>query len=163
MDFNFSKEQNMIFNEIKKFSKEKLNENIFQDDEKSQFPLEKWKLLGELGILGLPVPEEYKGEGKDLLTTSIAIKALSYGCKDEGLIFSVCAHMCTFTIPLKIYGSKEQKDKYLADAAMGRLIGGNGISEAESGSDNSLMQTTVDKIDNKFIVDGAKLFVTNGQ
>lgn len=162
MNFDFSEDQILIFETIRNFSKKKLNERIFEDDKNSSFPVDKWKACGEMGIIGLPIPEYFGGLGKDILTTAHGIKALASGCKDEGLILSICAHLCTFVIPLWIFGSKQQKEKYLPKAISGELIGGNGISEAAAGSDISSIQMRVEKKDNNCVINGAKIFVTNG-
>lgn len=162
MDFIFSEEQKSIFNLIRDFSKKKLNDRVFEDDEESIFPTEKWKACGDLGIFGLPIPEEYGGQGMDMLTTALAIKALGYGCKDEGLVVSICAHLCTFVIPLHLFGTDSQKNKYLPEVCAGKLIGGNGISEADAGSDITLIKTMVEKKNDQYIINGSKIFVTNG-
>ena len=162
MDFSFSEDQLTIFNSIKENAIKGLNDDIFTDDENSTFSRTKWNICGDMGIYGMPVPEQYGGEGFDMLTTALAMKALGYGCQDEGLMLSICAHLCTFIIPIVIYGTEEQKKKYLPDACSGKMIGGNGISEANAGSDISSIETKVDKQEDRYILKGSKIFVTNG-
>lgn len=162
MDFNLTEDQLIICESIKELCRKKLNENTFEDDEKSNFPLKKWKICGEFGIQGLPIPEEYGGLDQDLLTTALAIRSLGCGCKDEGLVFSICAHMLTCVIPIWQFGSEEQKKKFLPLVASGEMIGGNGITEADAGSDTSAIRTKVTKEDGYYIIDGSKIFVTNG-
>ena len=162
MDFSINEEQKTICESIKELCQNQLNNNVFSDDEEAVFPLEKWKMLGDFGVHGLPIPVEYNGLGLDMLTTALAIEALGYSCRDEGLVFSICAHMLTCAVPIFQFGTDEQKKKYLPDLACGKLIGGNGISESEAGSDLSDLQTKAEKKDDHFLLNGTKIFVTNG-
>ncbi|HEX2924824.1 MAG TPA: acyl-CoA dehydrogenase family protein [Ruminiclostridium sp.] len=162
MDFNLSKEQIEICKSIEEFSRKKLNENVFTNDDEGLFSCEKWKACGYMGIHGLPVPEEYGGSGQDMLTTALAIKSLAHGCKDEGLVFSICAQMLTCTVPILIFGNEAQKAAYLNKLSSGELIGGNGITEPDAGSDAPSINTTVLKTDDAYIINGTKIFVTNG-
>ncbi len=161
MDFNLNSEQIELFTTIVNFSKAKLNSNVFEDDDNSSFPIKKWKACGEFGIQGLSIPLEYGGAGLDMLATAIAIQALGYGCKDEGLIFSICAHMLTASIPISTFGTQIQKEKYLAKLASGEFISGNGITEPDSGSDSPSMLSNVIKDGKSYTINGNKIFVTN--
>jgi alkylation response protein AidB-like acyl-CoA dehydrogenase len=162
VDFTFTDEQKEIQKSILKLCTSKLNEHIYEDDEGSVFPMDKWKLCGQFGIPGLPVPEEYGGIGQGMLTTALAIQSLGYGCKDEGLVFSLCAHLLTCVIPIWCFGTEEQKQMYLPKLCSGEYIGGNGITEADAGSDVSAITTKVIKEDSHYCIHGAKIFVTNG-
>jgi alkylation response protein AidB-like acyl-CoA dehydrogenase len=162
MDFELTANQRTIYEKVKRFSLDRLNDQVFDDDDRARFPREKWDACGAFGVLGLPVPEAYGGQGQDLLTTALAIRGLAYGCRDEGLVFSLCAHLCTFLVPLMEFGTEAQKRRYLPAATSGELIGGNGITESEAGSDNSMMRTTVRRQGAGYVLDGQKLFVTNG-
>lgn len=161
LDFKLSKEQIEICQEIREFSKENLNKNVYEDDEASTFPAKKWKMCADFGIQGLPIPEEYGGSGQSMLDVALAIEALGYGCKDEGLVFSICAHMLTCLIPIWYFGTDKQKEKYLPGLISGDLIGGNGITEPDTGSDSAAMSTNVVKEDGQYIINGSKMFVTN--
>ncbi len=161
MDFNFTTEQMEIRKSILQLCNGKLNQNIHEDDEQSVFPEQKWKLCGQFGIPGLPVADEYGGLGRDMLTTALAIQTLGYGCRDEGLVFSLCAHLLTCVVPIWQFGTETQKRKYLPKVCSGEYIGGNGISEADAGSDIAAITTMVEKQDNAYIINGAKIFVTN--
>ncbi|MBU0991099.1 MAG: acyl-CoA dehydrogenase family protein [Proteobacteria bacterium] len=161
MDFSLTKEQTEICRLIREASRKGLNESVFEDDEKSIFPMHKWRVCGDIGIHGLPVPGEYGGSGLDMLSTALAIQNLSRTCKDEGLIFSIVAHICTVAVPLMNHGTDDQKRKYLPKIAKGEYIGGNAITESSAGSDPTGMLTTVSKTDTAYTIEGAKIFVTN--
>jgi alkylation response protein AidB-like acyl-CoA dehydrogenase len=162
MDFTLTDEQKEICSTIKEIAVKSLNNNIFKDDGEMRFPMEKWEICCNSGIIQLAVPEKYEGLGKSILTTALAIKTLSRYCQDEGLVFSICAHLCTCLIPILMYGSEEQKKFYLPKLSSGEFIGGNGTTEANAGSDLSLMSTTVEKSAAEYIINGSKIFVTNG-
>ncbi len=161
MDFNFSKEQRQICRTIQETSRKALNENIFEHDEESIFPEKKWQICGNLGIQGLPIPKKYGGSGLDLLTTALAIQYLASACKDEGLVFSICAHICTVAVPLWQHGTEEQKKEFLSKITTGEYIGANAITETEAGSDTAGMHTIAVKSERAYILNGTKMFVTN--
>jgi L-prolyl-PCP dehydrogenase len=162
MDFDRNEEQREICGAIEELSRKKLNENVFADDEAEIFPREKWNACGETGIFALPVPQKDGGMGASMLTTALAVQALGRGCIDEGLVFSVCAHLCTCVVPLMLHGTPDQKRTYLEGCAQGRIIGGNGSSEAAAGSDIASMRTRVERDGDRFILNGSKLYVSNG-
>ena len=162
MDFNLTEFQTEIFKLIKDMSEKKLNNNVFEEDEQQLFSREKWKACAELDLFGLPIDEQYGGMGETMLTMAMAIQALGRYCKDEGLIFSICAHFCTCIVPIWKLGTDEQKEKYLPKLLSGEYIGGNGSTEANAGSDLSSMMTRVTKTGQDYFLNGAKIFVTNG-
>lgn len=162
MEFSFTEEQLDICKAVEELCRKKLNNNVFEDDEQSIFPGEKWKTCGHFGIHGLPIPEEYGGLEQSMLTTALAIQALARSCMDEGLVFSICAHMATCAVPILYFGTEEQKVEYLSKVCSGEMIGGNGITEANAGSDPSAISTKVTGIEEGYIIDGSKMFVTNG-
>jgi L-prolyl-PCP dehydrogenase len=162
MDFGITAEQKDIEKSVIELCNRALNEGVFKDDASSTFPTLKWKAACDFGITGIPVPAEYGGLGKDMLTTAIAIRALGYGCRDEGLVFSLCAHMLTCAVPVMHFGTAEQKRKYLPGLCSGDWIGGNGMTEADAGSDISSISASAIKAGNAYVLNGTKLFVTNG-
>ncbi|HKH48365.1 MAG TPA: acyl-CoA dehydrogenase family protein [Thermoanaerobaculia bacterium] len=127
-----------------------------------QFPAQSWRLCGEARLHGLPVPREHGGREADLLTTALALEAFAAACRDEGLAFSVCAHMQTCALPIARFGSNEQKRQYLPDLCCGALVGGNATTEPEAGSDAFSMQTTAVRDGEGYRLQGHKCFVTNG-
>jgi alkylation response protein AidB-like acyl-CoA dehydrogenase len=162
MDFSITDEQRDICETVEDLAREHLNESVFNDDESSRFPREKWDVCGACGIPGLPVPENYGGSGASMLTTALAVEALARTCTDEGLVFSLCAHMCTSIIPILQYGTEVQKEHYLSGLSNGKKIGANGSSEANAGSDLAAMKSKVNEKENGFLLNGSKQFVTNG-
>lgn len=164
MTFHLKDEQREIVAAIKRFASEDkvLNATSFRDDDLSQFSPEKWRRCSETGLLALPIPKAYGGLGESMLTTALAIKTLSRHCTDEGMVFSICAHLSTCMIPLLTHGTEAQKLEYLPRLAAGELIGGNGSTESEAGSDLSSMRVRIRATDGGYRVDGAKLYVTNG-
>jgi alkylation response protein AidB-like acyl-CoA dehydrogenase len=157
-----SNDQKDIKEFVYDFAKNNLNEDIFKDDEESQFPFEKWKLCGEFGLLALPISEEFGGQGYNMLDTALSIEELARGCMDEGLVFSICANLLACLIPIYKFGTLEQKNKYIKDIVEGNKICGNAITEADAGSDLKSMKTKVIKDDEGFSLKGAKIFVSNG-
>ena len=103
----------------------------------------------------------FGGLGETMLTMASNTSMGRY-CMDEGIIFSACAHFCTCIVPIWKLGTDEQKDKYLPKLIDGNYIGGNGSTEAEAGSDLSSMTTKVEKEGNYYVINGSKIFVTNG-
>lgn len=162
MDFSLTEDQKTICASVADLAAKRLNGNVFADDEAGRFPHEKWAACAALGIQSLPVPETCGGMGASMLTTALAIETLAHFCTDEGLVFSICAHICTCTIPILHHGTEEQKRVYLPGLAAGSVIGGNGSSEAGAGSDLSSMHTSVSVDDAGYRLSGSKLFVTNG-
>jgi alkylation response protein AidB-like acyl-CoA dehydrogenase len=161
MDFAWSKEQKELLDAIQRFAGQQLADNVVESDRGERFNHEGWKKCGKFGIQGLPVPSEYGGLGADGLTTVAALEKLGYGCKDNGLIFSINAHLWTVVIPLVTAGTETQKRKYLPGLCNGGLIGANAMSEPNSGSDAFSLSTTALKAGSKYILNGSKTFVTN--
>src|SRR2546425_4012545 len=113
MDFSWSPEQKNLLNAVEHFASEKLQGNLVDADRNHRFNQAGWKACGEFGVQGLPAPTEYGGLGMDPLTTVAALERLGYTCKDNGLIFSINAHLWTVVMPLVAAGTKQQKQKYL--------------------------------------------------
>ena len=118
-----------------------LVDDLLGRDERREFWREGWRRCAAFGIQGLPVPVEYGGKGFDLPVTIAAMEGLGFGCPDTGLIFAINACMWTNTIPILLYGTEEQKRRYLPGLCDGSLVGANLASEPEAGSDIYGMQT----------------------
>src|SRR5213076_378019 len=162
MDFAWSDQQRELLNAVGRFASQQLNYDVIENDREGIFNHDAWKKCGSFGIQGLPVPTEYGGLGTDPLTTVAALERLGYACRDNGLLFSINAHMWTAIIPLVYNGSEAQKQKYLYGLCNGTLIGGNAMSEPKSGSDAFSLGTTAQKRGDKYLLNGTKIFVTNG-
>jgi alkylation response protein AidB-like acyl-CoA dehydrogenase len=110
----------------------------------------------------LPVPAEYGGAGQDLTTTILAMEALGYACRDDGLVFSLNAQMWAFELPLVRFGSEDQKRRYLPALCRGDLIGAHAVTEPDFGSDAMSMASRYGRDGDDYVLDGTKTFVTNG-
>ncbi|MDQ3198810.1 MAG: acyl-CoA dehydrogenase family protein [Verrucomicrobiota bacterium] len=162
MDFAWSDQQRELLDAVGRFAREQLDYDVIENDRKAIFNHDAWKKCGEFGIQGLLVPAEYGGLGQDPLTTVAALERLGYSCKDNGLLFSINAHMWTAVSPLVANGTEAQKQKFLPGLCNGTLIGGNAMSEPNSGSDAFALATTATKQGDKYILNGSKIFITNG-
>lgn len=162
MNFSYSADQLQIRDQITSFARSQLNDDLVKRDKNQIFPKDLWNKCGEMGIQGLPVPQEYGGLGLDALTTSIALEALGYGCEDGGLVFSLCAHLLACVIPIWKFGTEEQKKKYLPKLSCGSLIAVNGMTETTSGSDAFHMSTKAVPDGNGYRINGRKIFASNG-
>jgi alkylation response protein AidB-like acyl-CoA dehydrogenase len=163
LDFAWNDEQQALRKEVIRFAKEQLNDDLMRRDREEIFSRELWQKCADFGILGIPVPAEYGGGGGDTLTTVCALEALGYGCKDNGLLFSLNAHMWTTEIPLMAFGTEEQKRKYLPKLISGEWIGLHAMTEPGSGSDAYSLKTRAERKGDKYVLNGTKTFITNSQ
>jgi alkylation response protein AidB-like acyl-CoA dehydrogenase len=161
MDFSFTEEQQILRENIIRFAKEKLNEAVVERDREQRFSRELWRKCGEIGLQGLPVPEQYGGSGLDPLSSTIALEAFGYGCHDGGLVFSLCAHLLSCVVPLWQYGNEEQKQRYLPGLCNGTLIGVHAMTEPGSGSDAFALRTKAEPDGTGFRINGTKTFISN--
>ena len=162
MEFAFTEEQKILRDNIVRFAREVLNPGVVERDRDQVFSRERWRKCGEVGIQGLPVPEEYGGSGCDPLTCAIGLEALGYGCKDGGLVFSLCAHLLSCVVPLWQHGSEEQKRRYLPGLCNGTLIGVHAMTEPGSGSDAFALRTRAEPDGSGYRLNGTKTFISNG-
>jgi alkylation response protein AidB-like acyl-CoA dehydrogenase len=162
MDFAFSDEQKLLRDNIVRFAKDALSPGAAERDREQAFSRELWRKCGEVGIQGLPVPEQYGGSGADPLTCAIALEALGYGCHDGGLVFSLCAHLLSCVVPLWQHGNEEQKRRYLPGLCNGTLIGVHAMTEPNSGSDAFALRTKAERDGAGFRINGTKTFISNG-
>jgi len=162
MDFFYTPEQQDISKRIIAFAKSQLNADVLQRDRDQIFPKELWRKCGEMGIQGLPVAEEYGGLGLKAISTAIALEAFGYGCEDNGLVFSLCAHLLACVIPIFKFGNEQQKRKYLPELCSGRMIAVNGMTETTSGSDAFRMSMKAVPDGSGFVLNGRKIFASNG-
>jgi L-prolyl-PCP dehydrogenase len=161
MDFDLTDEQRMFRDGVIRFARAELNENVVARDAQSSFAAEAWRKCAKFGIQGLPVPSEYGGQDADPLTIMVAMEALGYGCKDNGLIFSLNAQMWACEMPIVLFGTEEQKRKYLPALCDGSLVAAHGMTEPGSGSDAYNLSTTAEPRGNGWVLNGSKTFVTN--
>jgi alkylation response protein AidB-like acyl-CoA dehydrogenase len=161
MEFAFTAQQQRLHDEIVRFAEARLNHDVAQRDAQSTFSPEAWKQCADVGIQGLPVPPEYGGLGADALTIMHVMEGLGYGCRDNGLIFSLNAQMWSCEMPIVRFGSVEQKQRYLRGLRDGSLIGVQCMTEPDTGSDAFAVSTTAIKKVDRYVLNGSKTFITN--
>lgn len=162
MDFSFTNEQTMLRDSIVRFASSALNDDLLARDRDETFSREAWRQCAQIGLLGLPAPEAYGGSDADPLTCAIALEAFGYGCRDGGLVFSVCAHMLACVVPVWKHGSEAQKDRFLTGLCDGTLVGAHAITEPDSGSDTFSMRTRAQRDGDGWRLNGSKTFISNG-
>lgn len=161
MDFDLTPEQQEIQNAAIDFARRELNDHVIERDEAREFSHQGWKKCAEFGVMRLPIPEEYGGTAADPITTIAVMEGLGYGSRDQGLLFSINAHLWTNSIPILKFGTPQQKEKYLPGLCDGSLIGANAASEPGAGSDVFGMRTRVTRDGDHYLLDGSKIWVTN--
>jgi len=161
MDFDLHPDQLALQKAAIDFARNELASGMIERDAQRAFSHEGWKKCAAFGVQGLPIPEEYGGGGADPITTIAVMEGLGYGGLDQGLLFSINAQLWTNSIPLLKYGTAEQKRKYLPGLCDGGLIGANGASEPNAGSDVFSMRTRVTRDNAGYVINGTKTYVTN--
>jgi len=161
MEFGFTEEQLLFRDTIYKYAKNEIVPLCEEADLKSEFSFEIWKKLGQMGLLGLPFPEEYGGQGADVVTCCLAGEALGHAGVDSGHMLALGAHTYLCTDTLFKHGNEEQRKKYVPKLASGEWIGCMGLTEPGAGSDAASLQTTAVKKGDRWILNGSKTFITN--
>lgn len=160
MDLTLTEEQRMIRDMARDFADKELAPRAAERDEASEFPWEALRKMGELGLLGLVVPEEYGGLLVDAVSYALAVEELARGCASTSLIMTV--HCTTGCYPLLKFGTAEQKQRYLPRLATGEWLGGFALTEPGAGSDASAVATTAVRDGEEYILNGVKTFITSG-
>jgi len=160
MNFDFTETQLMIRETARKFAEEELAPSAGERDEKEEFPHDAVKKLGELGFMGMMVPEQYGGAGLDTISYVLAVEEISRADASCGVIMSVNNSLVCYGI--NEWGTEEQKQKYLIPLASGKMLGAFALSEPEAGSDASNQKTTAVRDGDYYILNGTKNFITNG-
>ena len=161
MEFGLPPDAQELRDAVLEFAKKLPVHDMIERDASSTFWQEGWNKWAEFGLHGLPIPQEFGGLGANLTSTIAAMEALGYGCPDLGLIFSINAHLWTNAIPILKFGTDEQKKRFLPGLCDGSLIGANGASEPETGSDVFNMKTRAVLDGDAYVLNGQKTFVTN--
>lgn len=159
MDFSLTKEQTMIRNMVRDFAESVIGPRTIEIDKEAKFPTDIFKQMGELGLMGIPFPEEYGGSGGDTLSYAIAAEEIARVCGSTGL--SYAAAVSLGASPIYYFGTKEQKEKYLKPLAEGKELGSFGLTEPNAGSDAGGTKTTAVKEGDEFVINGEKCFITN--
>jgi len=144
---------------IREFAERYIEPKAKEIDEEQKFPYDNFKKLGELGIMGMVVPEEYGGTGDDMISYAIAVEELSRVCGSTGI--TVAAHNSLAVYPLYLFGTEEQKKKYIPPLAKGEKIGAFGLTETGAGSDAGATKSTAKLIGDYYLINGSKCFITN--
>lgn len=159
MDFQLSKEHEMLQKMYREFTENEVKPFAEEVDEKEEFPVETVKKLARYGFLGIPFPKEYGGQGADHLAYAMAVEELSKACATTGVIVSAHTSLCAS--PIYLFGSEEQKHKYLTPLAKGDMLGAFGLTEPGAGTDAGGQQTKAVLVDDHYILNGTKFFITN--
>jgi alkylation response protein AidB-like acyl-CoA dehydrogenase len=162
MEFKFTEEQLAFKEQVLKFASKEIAPRCAQHDLENKFDVESFRRLGEFGILGLHFPEEYGGAGADVVTTALAGEALGEAGVDGGLTLSYGAHTFLCADTIFQHGTEEQKKKYVPKLASGEWIGCMGLTEPGAGSDVASLRTRAEKKGDKWVLNGSKMFITNG-
>ncbi|MBU1422842.1 MAG: acyl-CoA dehydrogenase [Bacteroidetes bacterium] len=161
MNFDFTETQLMIKEMAKKFSEDVLAPTAAERDEKEEFPHDAVKQMGELGLMGMMVPEQFNGAGLDTVSYVVAMEEISKMDASAGVIMSVNNSLVCYG--LAEFGSDFQKEKYLKELAIGKKLGAFALSEPEAGSDASNQKTTAVRDGDFYLINGTKNFITNGK
>jgi butyryl-CoA dehydrogenase len=160
MNIALNEEQKMLQESIRQFAEEAVAPRAAEIDESGEFPRDFFDAAGELGLAGVYVPEEYGGAGMDMLSYCLVIEELSRACATSAVIIS--AHNSLVCDPLLAFGTEEQKREFLQPLASGAKLGCFGLTEPGAGSDPSALRTTAVRDGDDYVLDGSKIFITNG-
>ncbi|MDT8860472.1 acyl-CoA dehydrogenase [Alkalihalobacillus sp. MEB130] len=160
MNLRFTEEQDMMRKMVRQFAEDQITPFIDEMERNETFPKEIVKKMSELGLMGIPIPEKYGGSAMDFTSYIIAIHELSKVSATMGVILSV--HTSVGTNPILYFGTEEQKKTYVSKLATGSYLGAFGLTEPSAGSDAAALKTTAIKKGNDYLLNGTKVFITNG-
>ncbi|MHB1125555.1 MAG: acyl-CoA dehydrogenase [Bacillota bacterium] len=159
MIFELTDEQELLKKMVREFAEEQVAPGAAERDEKEEFDRSLFEKLGELGLTGIPFPEEYGGAGADYMSYAITVEELSRVCASTGVTLSAHISLCSW--PIYKYGNAEQKKKFLVPLAEGSKLGAFGLTEPGAGSDAGATRTTAVMDGDEYVVNGSKIFITN--
>jgi short/branched chain acyl-CoA dehydrogenase len=159
MDFELTDEQRLIRDTVRDFARSEVAPVAEELDRTKSFPYELVAKLGELGLMGIPFPEEYGGGGADTLSYALAVEELTR--VDSSVAITMAAHISLGTMPIHLWGTREQKDEWLPELCRGRKLAAFGLTEPEAGSDAGNTRTRARLESGEWVIDGAKQFITN--
>lgn len=160
MNFALTKEQQLVRQMVREFAINEVAPIAAEIDETERFPMENVQKMAKYGILGLPFSKEYNGAGGDTLSYILAVEELSKVCASTGVILSAHVSLCASLI--ESFGNSQQKEKYLKPLSSGEKIGAFGLTEPNAGTDASGQQTTAVLQGDHYVLNGSKIFITNG-
>lgn len=161
MDFALTGEQREILALVKEFATREVLPRAAQIDAAAQFPAELVRQMAEMGLMGLPFPEEYGGAAQSYVVFALAVEELCRACASTGLIMDVNISLCGE--PILMFGTDEQKRKFLTPLATGEKLGALAMTEPEAGSDAASITTTAERTADGYVLNGRKIFITNGE
>ncbi|AXH98987.1 acyl-CoA dehydrogenase [Sporosarcina sp. PTS2304] len=159
MNFDLTQEQQMVKKLMREFANEEVAPGAVERDRTGEFPLEIFKKLSAMGMMGLPFPETYGGAGADTISFAIVTEELSRACASTGITYS--AHISLGGAPLHLFGTEQQKEQYLTPICTGESFGAFGLTEPNAGSDAGGTETTAVLKDGKYTINGSKVYITN--
>jgi len=159
VNFDLTEEQELVRSTVRDFAEQKVAPVAEELDREHRFPYELVADLAELGLMGMPIPEEYGGGGSDTLSYAIAIEELTR--IDSSVAITVAAHTSLGTMPIFLFGTEEQKEQWLPDLASGKKLAAFGLTEPGAGSDAAASRTRAELQDGEWVVNGSKIFITN--
>ena len=160
MNFQLTKEQEFVRKMVSDFATNEVEPLAADIDKEHRFPVETVEKMAKYGMMGIPFPTEYGGAGGDELSYAITVEELAKKCASTAVIVSAHTSLCCW--PIYHWGNEEQKKKYLPDLLSGKKLGAFGLTEPNAGTDASGQQTRAELVDGKWILNGAKVFITNG-
>ncbi|MBV9282855.1 MAG: acyl-CoA dehydrogenase [Chloroflexi bacterium] len=161
MDFSLSDDERDILEVVRDFARERVLPRAGDIDEKAEYPADLVGQMAELGLMGVPFPEEYGGAGQSYVTFAMIVEELCRACASTGLIMDVNISLCGE--PLWMFGTEEQKRRYLPALASGEKLGALAMTEPEAGSDAAAIKTTAVRRGDRYVLNGRKIFITNGE
>ncbi len=161
MLFKLTDEQVMIQNMVREFSRKVVAPTASERDKTKEFPADNFKQMGELGLMGMMIPEEYGGEEADAVSYVLALSEIAYSCASTSVVMSVQNSIVCES--LYKFGTEEQKKEFLVPLASGEIIGAFGLTEPDAGSDPVSQETTAVKDGDEYIINGTKRFITSGE
>jgi alkylation response protein AidB-like acyl-CoA dehydrogenase len=159
VDFDLSSEHGLIRQTVRELAEGRVAPVAAELDREHRFPYELVAELAELGLMGIPIPEEWGGAGADTLSYAIAVEELAR--VDSSVAVTVAAHTSLGTMPILLFGTQEQKERWLPDLASGRKLAAFGLTEPDAGSDAGATRTRAELRDGQWVVNGSKIFITN--
>ncbi len=159
MDFSLNKREELFLQMIRKFAEEEVQPLAAEVDDQERFPVETGEKMAKIGVMGIPVPKEYGGQGGTNQMYIMAVEELSKVCATTGVIVSAHTSLCMN--PILEFGTEEQKQKYLPKLASGEWIGAFGLTEPNAGTDAAMQQTTAVLDGDEWVLNGSKIFITN--
>jgi alkylation response protein AidB-like acyl-CoA dehydrogenase len=159
LSFDLAQEHELLRRTVREFAEQRIGPVAEELDREHRFPYDLVAELADLGLMGIPIPEEHGGAGADTLSYAIAVEELTR--VDSSLAITVAAHTSLGTMPIYLFGTDEQKKRWLPDLASGRKLAAFGLTEPGAGSDASATRTRAELRDGSWVVNGSKIFITN--